>query len=175
MSWCPADSPGDCVVLCSWQVGDQILEVNGRSFLSILHDEAVKLLKSSQHLILTVKDVGRLPHARTTVDETKWIASSRIGVTTTSSAGSGHTVHSAPGPQAFSESYVPICKDCTSPQSLGFQHQGPFCLWARPWAHSLCSPGLSFPWKAELHNRALILYLPLANYLTYFLAFSCFV
>nr|KAF6488442.1 whirlin [Rousettus aegyptiacus] len=69
------------------KVGDQILEVNGRSFLNILHDEAVKLLKSSQHLILTVKDVGRLPHARTTVDETKWIASSRIGVTTMSSAG----------------------------------------------------------------------------------------
>nr|XP_020762351.1 whirlin [Odocoileus virginianus texanus] len=61
------------------KVGDQILEVNGRSFLNILHDEAVRLLKSSQHLILTVKDVGRLPHARTTVDETKWIASSRIG------------------------------------------------------------------------------------------------
>ncbi|XP_074218180.1 whirlin isoform X6 [Camelus bactrianus] len=69
------------------QVGDQILEVNGRSFLNILHDEAVKLLKSSQHLILTVKDVGRLPHARTTVDETKWIASSRIGDIATNSAG----------------------------------------------------------------------------------------
>ncbi|XP_066223431.1 whirlin isoform X3 [Saccopteryx leptura] len=69
------------------KVGDQILEVNGRSFLNILHDEAVKLLKSSQHLILTVKDVGRLPHARTTVDETKWIASSRIGDTATNSAG----------------------------------------------------------------------------------------
>ncbi|XP_025744493.2 whirlin isoform X1 [Callorhinus ursinus] len=69
------------------KVGDQILEVNGRSFLNILHDEAVKLLKSSRHLILTVKDVGRLPHARTTVDETKWIASSRIGDTSTNSAG----------------------------------------------------------------------------------------
>ncbi|XP_035977797.1 whirlin isoform X2 [Halichoerus grypus] len=69
------------------KVGDQILEVNGRSFLNILHDEAVKLLKSSQHLILTVKDVGRLPHARTTVDKTKWIASSRIGDTSTNSAG----------------------------------------------------------------------------------------
>ncbi|XP_039096181.1 whirlin isoform X2 [Hyaena hyaena] len=69
------------------KVGDQILEVNGRSFLNILHDEAVKLLKSSQHLILTVKDVGRLPHARTTVDETKWIASSRIGDTAMHSAG----------------------------------------------------------------------------------------
>uniref|UniRef100_A0A8D0XCN8 Whirlin n=1 Tax=Sus scrofa TaxID=9823 RepID=A0A8D0XCN8_PIG len=69
------------------KVGDQILEVNGRSFLNILHDEAVRLLKSSQHLILTVKDVGKLPHARTTVDETKWIASSRIGDTASNSSG----------------------------------------------------------------------------------------
>ncbi|KAK2535481.1 Dfnb31 [Columba guinea] len=68
-------------------VGDQILEVNGRSFLSIPHDEAVKLLKSSRHLIMTVKDIGRLPHARTTVDETRWIASSQIGETFVSSAG----------------------------------------------------------------------------------------
>lgn len=94
MSRCPASSPGDCVIWWSRQVGDQILEVNGRSFLNILHDEAVKLLKSSQHLILTVKDVGRLPHARTTVDKTKWIASSRIGDTSTNSAGSDCTPHS---------------------------------------------------------------------------------
>ncbi|XP_054854330.1 whirlin isoform X1 [Eublepharis macularius] len=69
------------------KVGDQILEVNGRSFLSIPHDEAVKLLKSSRHLIMTVKDIGRLPHARTTVDETKWIASSQIGETVVNPAG----------------------------------------------------------------------------------------
>ncbi|KAG6933911.1 whirlin, partial [Chelydra serpentina] len=68
-------------------VGDQILEVNGRSFLSIPHDEAVKLLKSSRHLIMTVKDIGRLPHARTTVDETRWIASSQIGETPVNAAG----------------------------------------------------------------------------------------
>ncbi|NWS66241.1 WHRN protein, partial [Crotophaga sulcirostris] len=81
------------------KVGDQILEVNGRSFLSIPHDEAVKLLKSSRHLIMTVKDIGRLPHARTTVDETRWIASSQIGETLVSSAGyvlgAAH-VHSEP-------------------------------------------------------------------------------
>ncbi|KAM5300500.1 whirlin isoform 2-T2 [Ctenodactylus gundi] len=71
--------PGSEAESSGLKVGDQILEVNGRNFLNILHDEAVKLLKSSRHLILTVKDVGRLPHARTTVDETKWIASSRIG------------------------------------------------------------------------------------------------
>ncbi|XP_043422232.1 whirlin isoform X2 [Prionailurus bengalensis] len=79
--------PGSEAESSGLKVGDQILEVNGRSFLNVLHDEAVRLLKSSQHLILTVKDVGRLPHARTTVDETKWIASSRIGDTTTNSAG----------------------------------------------------------------------------------------
>ncbi|XP_036117367.1 whirlin isoform X2 [Molossus molossus] len=79
--------PGSEAESSGLKVGDQILEVNGQSFLNILHDEAVKLLKSSQHLILTVKDVGRLPHARTTVDETKWIASSRIGDTASNSAG----------------------------------------------------------------------------------------
>ncbi|XP_004423419.1 PREDICTED: whirlin isoform X1 [Ceratotherium simum simum] len=79
--------PGSEAESSGLKVGDQILEVNGQSFLSILHDEAVRMLKSSQHLILTVKDVGRLPHARTTVDETKWIASSRIGDTATNLAG----------------------------------------------------------------------------------------
>ncbi|XP_032653788.1 whirlin isoform X2 [Chelonoidis abingdonii] len=82
------------------KVGDQILEVNGRSFLSIPHDEAVKLLKSSRHLIMTVKDIGRLPHARTTVDETRWIASSQIGETPVNTAGaaSDHTAEATGKP-----------------------------------------------------------------------------
>ncbi|XP_040387711.1 whirlin isoform X2 [Cygnus olor] len=82
------------------KVGDQILEVNGRSFLSIPHDEAVKLLKSSRHLIMTVKDIGRLPHARTTVDETRWIASSQIGETLVNSAGAAgdHAAEAAARP-----------------------------------------------------------------------------
>ncbi|KAF4801387.1 Whirlin [Turdus rufiventris] len=82
-------APGTCQAqsMLISQVGDQILEVNGRSFLSIPHDEAVKLLKSSRHLIMTVKDIGRLPHARTTVDETRWISSSQLGETLLSSAG----------------------------------------------------------------------------------------
>ncbi|XP_039362826.1 whirlin isoform X2 [Mauremys reevesii] len=82
------------------KVGDQILEVNGRSFLSIPHDEAVKLLKSSRHLIMTVKDIGRLPHARTTVDETRWIASSQIGETPVNAAGAAgdHTAEATGKP-----------------------------------------------------------------------------
>ncbi|XP_016346736.1 whirlin isoform X2 [Sinocyclocheilus anshuiensis] len=71
------------------KVGDQILEVNGRSFLSIPHDEAVRVLKSSQHLMMTVKDVGRLPHARTVVGETKWITSSQITDSSASSSVTG--------------------------------------------------------------------------------------
>ncbi|KAJ0057689.1 hypothetical protein NL108_011908, partial [Boleophthalmus pectinirostris] len=68
------------------KVGDQILEVNGRSFVSIPHDEAVRVLKSSRHLMMTVKDVGRVPHARTVVGETKWIASSQIGESSATSS-----------------------------------------------------------------------------------------
>ncbi|CAL8384825.1 unnamed protein product [Gadus morhua 'NCC'] len=71
------------------KVGDQILEVNGRSFLGIPHDDAVRVLKSSRHLMMTVKDVGRLPHARTVVGETKWIASSQISETSPTSSLAG--------------------------------------------------------------------------------------
>ncbi|XP_069799495.1 whirlin [Dendropsophus ebraccatus] len=61
------------------KVGDQILDVNGISFLSIPHDEAVRILRSSRHLMMTVRDVGRIPHARTVVDETQWLSSSYTG------------------------------------------------------------------------------------------------
>ncbi|XP_063067504.1 whirlin [Engraulis encrasicolus] len=71
------------------KVGDQILEVNGHSFLSIPHDEAVRILKSSHHLMMTVKDVGRLPHARTVVGETKWISSSQITESSTTGSVAG--------------------------------------------------------------------------------------
>ena len=40
---------------CGLKVGDQIIEVNGYSFVDVLHDEAVAILKSYQNLILTIK------------------------------------------------------------------------------------------------------------------------
>ncbi|XP_063792498.1 whirlin isoform X1 [Pseudophryne corroboree] len=61
------------------KVGDQILDINGLSFLSIPHDEAVRVLRSSRHLMMTVRDVGRIPHARTIVDETQWLSSTYTG------------------------------------------------------------------------------------------------
>ncbi|XP_078083691.1 whirlin [Mustelus asterias] len=72
---------GSAAEITGLKVGDQIIEVNGRSFLNIPHDEAVKILKSSRHLMMTIKDVGRLPHARTVVDETKWITGPELGET----------------------------------------------------------------------------------------------
>ncbi|XP_077353423.1 whirlin isoform X3 [Festucalex cinctus] len=86
------------------KVGDQILEVNGRSFLNIPHDEAVRVLKSSRHLMMTVKDVGRMPHARTVVGETKWIASSQIAESSANSSVAGYCVDqgaSAAGKSGF--------------------------------------------------------------------------
>ncbi|XP_039635759.1 whirlin isoform X4 [Perca fluviatilis] len=103
----PPCSVPTAMPLCSLpspQVGDQILEVNGRSFLSIPHDEAVRVLKSSRHLMMTVKDVGRLPHARTVVGETKWIASSQIGESSANSSMAGFPVEkgaSAAGKPGF--------------------------------------------------------------------------
>lgn len=86
---CSVPSATPLCALPSPQVGDQILEVNGRSFLGIPHDEAVRVLKSSRHLMMTVKDVGRLPHARTVVGETKWIASSQIAESSANSSVAG--------------------------------------------------------------------------------------
>ncbi|XP_034064205.1 whirlin isoform X1 [Gymnodraco acuticeps] len=73
--------PGSAADACALKVGDQILDVNGQSFVTISHDEAVHILKTGRHLLMKVRDVGRLPHARTVVDETKWICSQAIAET----------------------------------------------------------------------------------------------
>lgn len=43
------------------QVGDQILELNGQSFLDITHDEAVMQLKYNKKMSLLLRDVGKIP------------------------------------------------------------------------------------------------------------------
>ncbi|XP_049326273.1 whirlin [Astyanax mexicanus] len=82
------------------KVGDQILDVNGRSFRSIAHDEAVHILKISHHMLMTIKDVGRLPHARTVVDETKWISSPKIAESSASVSVQSLTVDVGAGSSA---------------------------------------------------------------------------
>ncbi|GJQ84098.1 hypothetical protein Trydic_g12073 [Trypoxylus dichotomus] len=49
-------------------VGDQILEVNGQSFLDVTHDEAVSQLKYHKRMSLLVRDVGKVPHSCTSYD-----------------------------------------------------------------------------------------------------------
>ncbi|XP_075909062.1 whirlin [Petromyzon marinus] len=55
--------PGGAAESAGLQVGDQIVEVNGRCLRSASHAEAVATLGASAHLMLTVRDVGRLPRA----------------------------------------------------------------------------------------------------------------
>ncbi|CAH2104325.1 unnamed protein product [Euphydryas editha] len=50
-------------------VGDQILEVNGQSFVNVTHDEAVAQLKYHKRMSLLVRDVGKVPHACTAYGE----------------------------------------------------------------------------------------------------------
>ncbi|XP_005942991.1 whirlin isoform X2 [Haplochromis burtoni] len=70
--------PGSAADIGGLKVGDQILEVNGQSFVTISHDEAVHILKTGYNLLMNVRDVARLPHACTVVDEPKCISSRGI-------------------------------------------------------------------------------------------------
>ncbi|XP_036454462.1 whirlin [Colossoma macropomum] len=97
------------------KVGDQILDVNGRSFRSIAHDEAVQILKTSRHMLMTIKDVGRLPHARTVVDETKWIPSPKIA-----ESSAGATTQSLSVDVGAGSSGKPVCcKGVVAPALVG--------------------------------------------------------
>ncbi|RUS92232.1 hypothetical protein EGW08_000085 [Elysia chlorotica] len=60
------------------KLGDQIIDVNGRSFLDISHSQAVSHLKKGRHLIMTVRDIGKIPFAKTVIDEKGWIESTRV-------------------------------------------------------------------------------------------------
>ena len=47
----------------TFQVGDEIVYVNGQSFDRLTHDEAVNVLKSSHHLDFVVRYIGKVPHS----------------------------------------------------------------------------------------------------------------
>ena len=48
--------------------------MNGQSMVGVSHAEAVRILTRSRHMVLTVKDVGRVPFAKTTIDRTQWLS-----------------------------------------------------------------------------------------------------
>ncbi|XP_027890681.1 whirlin isoform X1 [Xiphophorus couchianus] len=106
--------PGSAAHVGELKVGDQILEVNGQSFVTISHDEAVNILKSGHHLLMRLRDVGRLPHARTIVDETKWICGQVIAET---NATSGLNSVSHPSVGAVGHSSISASGNNTRPSS----------------------------------------------------------
>ncbi|XP_067940786.1 whirlin-like isoform X2 [Watersipora subatra] len=55
------------------RVGDQVLAVNDTQCVEITHRDAVKALKRSRHMMLTLKYVGKLPHAK--IDRTDLLTS----------------------------------------------------------------------------------------------------
>ena len=57
VSSCSVDS-GSPAEEAGLLVGDQVMDVNGHSFISIQHQEAVHILRSYQNLILTIKVKG---------------------------------------------------------------------------------------------------------------------
>ena len=46
--------------------------MNGESFLNITHSDAIALLQSSRHIVMTVKDVGKLPITRSSYEHAQW-------------------------------------------------------------------------------------------------------
>ncbi|KAL5484000.1 hypothetical protein EMCRGX_G020426 [Ephydatia muelleri] len=44
--------------------GDQIIDVNGHSFRSIRHSDAVRVLRSNPTMIMKLRDVGKLPYTK---------------------------------------------------------------------------------------------------------------
>ncbi|XP_033118324.1 PDZ domain-containing protein 7-like isoform X2 [Anneissia japonica] len=55
------------------QVGDQIVNVNGESFLNISHVRAIDFLRNQRHLIMTIRTVNRYPAYKEMVAEYSWV------------------------------------------------------------------------------------------------------
>ncbi|XP_060780677.1 PDZ domain-containing protein 7a [Neoarius graeffei] len=118
--------PGGLAEQNGIKMGDQILAANGVSFEDITHSNAVEVLKSHTHVMLTIKEAGRYPAYKEMVAEYSWLnklanggqpASSQgsDSYSSTSSLSSGTPVSSLSGlsqvmfPPPFSSEMVDVC------------------------------------------------------------------
>ncbi|XP_018580594.1 PDZ domain-containing protein 7-like isoform X1 [Scleropages formosus] len=121
--------PGGLAEQNGIKMGDQILAANGVSFEDISHSNAVEVLKSHTHIMLTIKEAGRYPAYKEMVAEYSWLnklansihKSSSQGSDTNSSASSlssGTPISSLsglsqimfpPSPSAFGAEMVDTC------------------------------------------------------------------
>ncbi|XP_016368068.1 uncharacterized protein LOC107708383 [Sinocyclocheilus rhinocerous] len=118
--------PGGLAEQNGIKMGDQILAANGVSFEDITHSNAVEVLKSHTHVMLTIKEAGRYPAYKEMVAEYSWLnklangdqPSSSQGsdsYSSTSSLSSGTPVSSLSGlsqvmfPPIFGSEMVDVC------------------------------------------------------------------
>ncbi|CAG5122868.1 unnamed protein product, partial [Candidula unifasciata] len=77
--------------------GDQIVRVNDIDCLSITHSDAVDALRSSTHLIITIRPVGKYPVFKELYAEYTWSDVSSFGPATTSNITIHNRLVAAPG------------------------------------------------------------------------------
>lgn len=80
--------PGGLAEQNGIKMGDQILAANGVSFDDISHSNAVEVLKSHTHVMLTIKEAGRYPAYKEMVAEYRWLNKLANGAQKSSSQGS---------------------------------------------------------------------------------------
>ncbi|XP_056147422.1 LOW QUALITY PROTEIN: PDZ domain-containing protein 7-like [Lampris incognitus] len=80
--------PGGLAEQHGIKMGDQILAANGVSFDDITHSNAVEVLKSHTHVMLTIREAGRYPAYKEMVAEYSWLNKLANGGPAPSSQGS---------------------------------------------------------------------------------------
>ncbi|XP_072246469.1 PDZ domain-containing protein 7a [Leuresthes tenuis] len=80
--------PGGLAEQHGIKMGDQILAANGVSFDDITHSNAVEVLKSHTHIMLTIREAGRYPAYKEMVAEYGWLDKLANGGPAPSSHGS---------------------------------------------------------------------------------------
>ncbi|XP_070697683.1 PDZ domain-containing protein 7a [Pempheris klunzingeri] len=80
--------PGGLAEQHGIKMGDQILAANGVSFNDITHSNAVEVLKSHTHIMLTIREAGRYPAYKEMVAEYGWLNKLANGGPAPSSQGS---------------------------------------------------------------------------------------
>ncbi|XP_039640570.1 PDZ domain-containing protein 7a isoform X3 [Perca fluviatilis] len=80
--------PGGLAEQHGIKMGDQILAANGISFDDITHSNAVEVLKSHTHVMLTIREAGRYPAYKEMVAEYGWLDKLANGGPASSSQGS---------------------------------------------------------------------------------------
>ncbi|XP_068508727.1 PDZ domain-containing protein 7-like [Syngnathus scovelli] len=87
--------PGGLAEQHGIKMGDQILAANGVSFDDITHSNAVEVLKSHTHVMLTIREAGRYPAYKEMVAEYGWLDKLSNGSALASGSSQGYDSHSS--------------------------------------------------------------------------------